>query len=71
VNRAPLRINVAKRAWVRENAPYFVFQIVVRLDQPRRTLNGGATLMALILDSERLVPGHLVSRPPREEVRAA
>ena len=36
-----------------------------------RTLNGGATLMALVLRGEQFVDGILVRRPPAEEVRAA
>jgi len=66
-----LRTNVAKRARVRENALYLVFKIVERLGQHWRVLNGGATLMALVLGGERFVDGILVRRPPREEVRAA
>jgi len=66
-----LRTNVAKRARVRENALYLVFKIVERLGQHWRVLNGGATLMALVLGGETFVDGILVRRPPREEVRAA
>ena len=66
-----LRTNVAKRARVRENALYLVFKIVERLGQHWRTLNGGVTLMTLVLAGERFVEGILVRRPPREEVRAA
>jgi putative transposase len=66
-----LRTNVAKRARVRENALYLVFKIVERLGRHWRVLNGGATLMALVLGGERFVDGILVRRPPREEVRAA
>src|SRR5450759_1788320 len=66
-----LRTNVAKRARVRENALYLVFKIVERLGQRWRTLNGGATLMTLVLDAEPFVDGLLVRRSPREEVRAA
>jgi transposase-like protein len=66
-----LRTNVAKRARVRENALYLVFKIVERLGQRWRTLNGGATLMTLVLGGEHFVDGLLVRRSPREEVRAA
>ena len=66
-----LRTNVAKRARVRENALYLVFKIVQRLATHWRTLNGGATLMTLVLAGERFVDGVLVRRPPREEVQAA
>ncbi len=66
-----LRTNVAKRARVRENALYLVFKIVERLSQHWRVLNGGATLMTLVLAGERFVDGVLVKQPPREEERAA
>ena len=66
-----LRTNVAKRARVRENALYLVFKIVERLATRWRTLNGGATVMSLVLAGERFVDGILVRQPPREEVRAA
>jgi hypothetical protein len=66
-----LRTNVAKRARVREDALYLVFKIVERLGRHRRVLNGGVTLMALVLGGEQFVDGVLVRQPPREEVRAA
>jgi hypothetical protein len=72
-----LRTDVAKRAWVRENALYLVWKIVTRLGQHWRVLNGGATLMALLLGGETFRDGALVRRPPEEleleleEVRAA
>ena len=66
-----LRTNVAKRARVRENALYLVFKIVERLATRWRTLNGGATVMSLVLAGERFDDGILVRRPPREEARAA
>jgi putative transposase len=50
-----LRTNVAKRARVRENALYLVFKIVERLATRWRVLNGGATVMALVLAGERFV----------------
>ena len=56
---------------MRENALYLVFKIVERLGQHWRTLNGGVTLMTLVLAGERFVDGILVRQPPREEVRAA
>jgi len=65
-----LRTNVAKRARVRENALYLVFKIVERLARHWRTLNGGATVMTLMLAGERFVDGVLVRRP-REEEQAA
>lgn len=69
-----LRTDVAKRARVRENALYLVWKIVTRLGQHWRVLNGGATLMALLLGGETFRDGVLVRRPPQEleeEVRAA
>ncbi len=66
-----LRTNVAKRARVRENALYLVFKIVDRLGQHWRVLNGGATVMTLVLAGERFVDGVLVKQAPREEKRAA
>lgn len=66
-----LRTNVAKRARVRENALYLVWKIVTRLGQHWRVLNGGATLMALVLAGERFIDGLLIRQPPEEEVRAA
>jgi putative transposase len=44
-----LRTTVAKRARLRENALYLVFKIVERLAGHWRTLNGGATIMTLLL----------------------
>ncbi len=66
-----LRTNVAKRARVRENALYLVFKIVERLGTHWRVLNGGATLMSLVLTGEAFVDGVLVRQPPRKEERAA
>jgi transposase-like protein len=66
-----LRTNVAKRARVRENALYLVFKIVERLGQHWRVLNGGATVMTLVLAGVRFADGILVREPPREEVQAA
>ena len=45
-----LRTNVAKRIGNRENALYLVFKIVGRLGQNWRALNGGRTLMTLVLE---------------------
>lgn len=45
--------------------------VVERLATRWRTLNGGATVMALVLAGERFVDGILVRQPPREEERAA
>jgi hypothetical protein len=62
---------VAKRARVRENAPYLVFKIVERLGRHWRVLNGGTSVMTLVLAGARFADGILVRQPPREEVRAA
>ncbi len=66
-----LRTDVAKRARVRENALYLVFKIVQRLGQHWRVLNGGPTVMTLVLAGARFSDGILVPQPPREEVQAA
>ena len=66
-----LRTNVAKRARVRENALYLVFKIVQRLSMHWRVLNGGATVMTLVLAGARFGDGILVGEQPREEVQAA
>ena len=66
-----LRTNVAKRARVRKNALYLVFKIVQRLGQHWRVLNGGATVMSLVLAGARFRDGVLVQQQPGEEVQAA
>ena len=66
-----LRTNVAKRARVRENALYLVFKIVERLGRHWRVLNGGPTVMTIVLAGGRFSDGVLVQSPPREEVQAA
>lgn len=66
-----LRTNVAKRARVRENALYLVFKIVQRLSMHWRVLNGGATVMTLVLAGAQFSDGILVQEQPREEVQAA
>lgn len=62
-----LRTTVAKRARVRENALYLVFKIVGRLAGSWRQLNGGATLMTLLLTGARFRDGILVEHPARRE----
>jgi transposase-like protein len=62
-----LRTTVAKRAKVRENALYLVFKIVERLAIHWRQLNGGATLMTLLLSGARFRDGVLVEHPARRE----
>ena len=54
-----LRTNVAKRMGERENALYLVFKIVERLGQNWRALNGGRTLMTLVLEGRRFIDGVL------------
>jgi transposase-like protein len=62
-----IRTTVAKRARVRENALYLVFKIVERLAGSWRTLNGGATIMTLLLAGARFRDGILVEHPARRE----
>jgi transposase-like protein len=45
-----LRTDVTKRMGRRDNALYLVFKVVERLSGSWRTLNGGANLMALVLE---------------------
>jgi len=45
-----LRTDAARRIRRRDNALYLVFKIVQRLSRNWRTLNGGANLMALVLE---------------------
>jgi transposase-like protein len=67
-----LRTTVAKRARVRENALYLVFKIVERLATHWRQLNGGATIMTLLLAGARFRDGVLIEHPgKREEVPVA
>ncbi len=56
---------------VRENALYLVWKIVERLARRWRALNGGATVMTLVLAGARFEDGILGHQPPREEVQAA
>jgi hypothetical protein len=48
-----------------------VFKIVERLGTHWRVLNGGATVMGLVVAGERFVDGALVRQQPREEEEAA
>ena len=57
-----LRTDATKRMRTRETALYLVFKLVGRLAQRWRVLNGGATLMRLVLDGDRFVDG--VRQPP-------
>ena len=54
-----LRTDVAKRMGKRENALYLVFKIIERLGQNWRALNGGRTLMTLVLEGRRFIDGIL------------
>jgi putative transposase len=60
-----LRTDVAKRARVRENALHLVFKLVERLADSWRQLNGGATLMTLLLTGARFRDGVLAVHPAR------
>jgi transposase-like protein len=72
-----LRTNVSKRIRRRDSALYPVFRITQRLELGWRPLNGGLTLMTLLLRGARFVDGMDVpadvDRPddPGEEVSAA
>lgn len=72
-----LRTNVSKRMRRRDSALYLVFKITQRLELGWRPLNGGLTLMTLLLRGARFVDGIYipadVDRPsdPGEEVSAA
>jgi hypothetical protein len=66
---ARLRTDVAKRMRRRENALYLVFKIAQRLEHSWRPLNGGLTIMTLLLGGARFVDGVYVPAP--EEVRVA
>lgn len=54
----------------RENALYLVFKIAERLEKSWRPLNGGLTIMTLVLAGHRFIDGVYV-HPAREEVSAA
>ncbi len=64
-----LRTDVAKRMRRRENALYLVFKIAQRLEHSWRPLNGGVTIMTLLLGGARFVDGVYV--PQSAEVSAA
>lgn len=63
-----LRTDVAKRMRRRENALYLVFKIAQRLEHSWRPLNGGLTIMTLLLGGARFVDGVYV---PAQEVSTA
>ena len=60
-----LRTDVAKRMGKRENANYLVFKLIQRLGQNWRGLNGGRTVMTLVLDGRRFMDGVLDDAKPR------
>ncbi len=64
-----LRTDVAKRMRRRENALYLVLKIAQRLERSWRPLNGGQTVMTLLLGGARFVDGVYV--PQLKEVPAA
>jgi transposase-like protein len=57
-----LRTDAAKRMRTRETALYLIWKLVARLGERWRLLNGGATLMPLVLDGDRFVDG--IRQPP-------
>jgi len=65
-----LRTNVAKRMGKRENALYLVFKLVGRLGQNWRALNGGRTVMCLVLDGRRFVDGILQGKEGQTQAAA-
>ncbi len=65
-----LRTRVAKRIHKRENAVYLVFKIVDRLGQNWHALNGGRTMMTLVLAGETFVNG-ILQRKEASKDRAA
>ena len=64
-----LRTDVAKRRRRRENALYHVFKIAQRLEHTWRPLNGGLTIMTLLLGGARFVDGVYV--PTSEQASSA
>ena len=66
-----LRTDAAKRLRQREAALYLVFKIVERLSRNWRTLNGGATLMTLLLEGSVFQDGVLQPRPAPAATAAA
>jgi putative transposase len=54
-----LRTDAAKRTRRQDNALYLVFKIVQRLSRNWRALNGGANLMALVLEEHKFKDGIL------------
>jgi putative transposase len=65
-----LRTNVAKRMGKRENALYLVFKLVRRLGQNWRALNGGRTVMTLVLAGRRFQDGILQGKEGQTQAAA-
>lgn len=65
-----LRTNVAKRMGKRENALYLVFKLVGRLGQNWRALNGGRTVMSLVLAGRKFKDGILQGKEGEVQVAA-
>lgn len=65
-----LRTDVAKRVRRRENAVYLVWKVVERLGQNWRALNGGRTVMTLVLAGRRFADGILQPEEATEPVAA-
>ncbi|MDA8238327.1 MAG: IS256 family transposase [Chloroflexi bacterium] len=67
-----LRTNVSKRMRRRDSALYLVFKITQRLELGWRPLNGGLTIMTLLLRGARFVDGiYIPADHTREEESAA
>lgn len=62
-----LRTNVAKRIRRRENAVYLVFKIIQRLNRSWRPLNGGHTIMQLLLQGAHFRDGILQTTPKEKD----
>jgi transposase-like protein len=58
-----LRTDATKRMRSRETTLYLIFKVVQRLGERWRALNGGATLMGLVLDGTVFIDGKRVPRP--------
>jgi putative transposase len=58
-----LRTEATKRMRSRETTLYLIFKVVQRLGERWRALNGGATLMGLVLDGTVFIDGKRASRP--------
>ena len=58
-----LRTDATKRMRSRETTLYLIFKLTERLGQRWRVLNGGATLMGLVLDGTVFIDGKRASRP--------